>query len=172
MSLEIKQRDRDGVQILDLRGRLTLGVETAQLHEKIGELVGLGNKLVLLNLESIGYIDSSGLGTLIQCYTTLRNAKGSLKLLKVSESHTKLLVVTKLSTVFEVFSDELEAVNSFFPGGVVRPARKKRVMIFGGGIGGLSAAQELAERGFEVAIYEASTVFGGKARSIQTQPVG
>src|SRR5580704_33328 len=99
MSLEIKQRDREGVQILDLKGRLTLGVETAQLHEKIRELVGLGNKLVLLNLESVGHIDSSGLGTIIQSYTTLVNAKGSLKLLNLSESNTKLLVMTKLSTV-------------------------------------------------------------------------
>ena len=66
------------------------------------------------------YIDSTGLGALVICFTTLRKAGGELKLLNLSRRNIELLVLTKLTTVFEIFSDEQDAVNSFFPDREIR----------------------------------------------------
>jgi anti-sigma B factor antagonist len=68
----------------------------------------------------VEYIDSTGLGTLVVCYNTLQKAGGALKLLNLNCRNTELLILTKLSTVFELFDDEQEAVNSFFPGREIR----------------------------------------------------
>jgi len=68
----------------------------------------------------VDYIDSTGLGALVMGYTTLRKAGGTLKLLNLSRRNIELIVFTKLETVFEIFDDELDAVNSFFPGRSVR----------------------------------------------------
>jgi anti-sigma B factor antagonist len=70
---------------------------------------------VILNLEHVDYIDSTGLGSMVICFTTLQKAGGSLKLLKLNRRNIELLLLTKLSTVFEIFGDEQDAVNSFFP---------------------------------------------------------
>lgn len=116
MSLEITRREREGITILDLDGRLTVGQETGLLRETILELAGAGTSNVVLNLEKVEYIDSTGLGGLVICFTTLKRAGGALKLLNLNRRNVELLVLTKLQTVFEVFNDEQDAVNSFFPG--------------------------------------------------------
>jgi anti-sigma B factor antagonist len=116
MSLEITRREREGITILDLDGRLTVGQETGMLRETILDLAGSGTTKVVLNLEKVEYIDSTGLGGLVICFTTLKRAGGALKLLNLNRRNVELLVLTKLQTVFEVFNDEQDAVNSFFPG--------------------------------------------------------
>ena len=79
------------------------------------------NKLsVILNLEHLDYIDSTGLGGLVISYTTLKKAGGALKILNLSKRNVELLVLTKLTTVFELFNDEQDAVNSFFPNRQIR----------------------------------------------------
>lgn len=70
---------------------------------------------MILNLAGVDYIDSTGLGSLVICFSTMRKAGGSVKLLNLSRRNIELLVLTKLETVFEVFADEQDAVNSFFP---------------------------------------------------------
>ncbi|MEZ5353085.1 MAG: STAS domain-containing protein [Bryobacteraceae bacterium] len=115
MSLEISRRDREGVAIFDLEGRLVAGAETGILRDKIREASEEGITNAILNLEAVGFIDSTGLGALVICFTTLRKAGGALKLLNLSRKNVELLVLTKLTTVFEVFNDEQDAVNSFFP---------------------------------------------------------
>ena len=116
MPLTIRDREREGVVILDLKGRLTAGEETAVLREKLRAEAAAGRKNVILNLAEVDYIDSTGLGTLVICYTSLQKAGGGLKLLNLNRRNIELLVLTKLSTVFELFNDEQDAVNSFFPG--------------------------------------------------------
>jgi anti-sigma B factor antagonist len=115
MSLDIQQREREGIIILDLKGRLVVGEPIASLRERIRELSESGRTNIILNLDGVDYIDSTGLGGLVISYTTLKKAGGALKVLNLSKRNIELLVLTKLSTVFEVFNDEQDAVNSFFP---------------------------------------------------------
>ena len=114
MSLTIGKRDKEGILIFDLSGRLTVGEEVSHLREDFKAIAGEGAKIIL-NLREIDYIDSTGLGTLVICYTTMQKAGGALKLLNLSRRNIELLILTKLTTVFELFNDEQDAVNSFFP---------------------------------------------------------
>jgi anti-sigma B factor antagonist len=116
MSLEIRRREREGITILDLSGRITAGQEVGELRDALQALAPEGVRNVILNLREIEYIDSTGLGALVMCFTSLRNLDGKLKLENLNRRNIELLVFTKLTTVFEIFSDELDAVNSFFPG--------------------------------------------------------
>ena len=116
MALTIREREKEGVRILDLKGRLTVGDEVALLREKLRKEAAAGRARVVLNMTDVDYVDSTGLGTLVICYTSLQKANGNLKLLNVSRRNIELLVLTKLTTVFEIYSDEQDAVNSFFPG--------------------------------------------------------
>ena len=127
MSLDIQQREREGIVILDLKGRLVVGEPIAGLRERIRELCESGRNNVILNLQAVDYIDSTGLGGLVISYTTLKKAGGALKILNLSRRNIELLVLTKLSTVFEVFNDEQDAVNSFFPN---REIRKFDILAF------------------------------------------
>jgi anti-sigma B factor antagonist len=120
VSLEINRREREGILILDLAGRITVGEEASRLREALREAAAAGRVNVLLNLEKVDYIDSTGLGALVMGYTSLRKAGGKLKLANLSRRNVELLVFTKLETVFEIFDSELDAVNSFFPGRAVR----------------------------------------------------
>lgn len=115
MGLVIRQREREGITILDLEGRITAGEESTILYDCIRGLVNQGVKNVILSLAGVEYIDSTGLGRLVVCYTTLRKAGGAMKLLNLNKRNIELLVYTKLATVFEIFNDEQDAVNSFFP---------------------------------------------------------
>jgi anti-sigma B factor antagonist len=116
MSLELRQREREGVTILDLSGRITAGEEATLLRERLREMAESGVMRVVMNLQEVDYIDSTGLGGLVICFTTLKKAGGALKLLNLSKRNVELLILTKLATVFEIFTDEQDAVNSFFPG--------------------------------------------------------
>jgi anti-sigma B factor antagonist len=120
MSLTIAQKTRESIAILELSGRLIVGEPVAALREKIRELAEAGSTKVILNLAEVDYIDSTGLGTLVVCYTTLQKAGGALKILNLNRRNIELLILTKLSTVFEVFNDEQDAVNSFFPNREIR----------------------------------------------------
>jgi anti-sigma B factor antagonist len=116
MGLEITEREREGVQILDLDGRITLGAEIGSLRDKIQALAAAGTQRVVLNLAKVDYIDSTGLGGLVICYTTINKGGGALKLLNLNRRNIELLLLTKLTTVFELFDDEQDAINSFYPG--------------------------------------------------------
>ena len=115
MSLEMRKREREGILLLDLDGRITVGEESSKLRETLRELTAAGATNVILNLRGVDYIDSTGLGALVVCFTSLRKAGGKMTLLNVSRRNIELLVFTKLATVFEIFNDEQQAVNSYFP---------------------------------------------------------
>jgi len=113
MALTIASREVDGVTVLDLSGRITLGEGSVQLREAVRDLIAKGQKSILLNLEEVNYIDSSGLGELVSAFTTSKNQDATLKLLKLTQKVHDLLQLTKLYTVFEVFDDEAKAIASF-----------------------------------------------------------
>ncbi|MCS7024972.1 MAG: STAS domain-containing protein [Bryobacteraceae bacterium] len=115
MDFELRRREREGVVIYDLKGRLIGGEPVQLLRETLSQAVQAGTRSIILNLAETDYIDSSGLGALVIAYTTLKKQGGALKLLNLSKRDIELLVVTKLATIFEVFDDEQSAVNSFFP---------------------------------------------------------
>ncbi len=115
MSLEIQQRERESIIILDLKGRLTVGNEVATFRDRLQKLISSGRTSIILNLQDVDYIDSTGLGALVMSYTSLQRAGGKIKLLNLSRRGIELLVMTKLTTIFEVFDDEQNAINSFFP---------------------------------------------------------
>lgn len=114
MSLDIQKREREGIVLLDLNGRLTAG-EAGILRETVTDLLAAGKNQAVLNLQDVDYIDSTGLGSMVIGFTSLRKAGGALKLTNLSRRNVELIVLTKLETVFEIFSDEQSAVNSFFP---------------------------------------------------------
>jgi len=115
MGVEFQLRDKEGITIVDLDGRLMVGDTATRLREQIRGLVERGTKDVVLNLAGVDYIDSTGLGSLVICYTGMQKAGGRLKLLNLNRRNIELLVLTKLTTIFELFNDEQDAVNSFFP---------------------------------------------------------
>lgn len=115
MPLEIQQREREGIALLDLTGRITVGEEATMLRGRLRELAAAGPRNVILNLAGVDYIDSTGLGVMVVGFTALRRAGGKLKLENLNRRTVELLLLTKLTTVFEVFNDETDAVNSFFP---------------------------------------------------------
>lgn len=115
MGVEFSLRQKEGITIVDLHGRLTVGDSATGLRDQIRALVAEGKSKLILNLGDVDYIDSTGLGTLVVCFTGMQKAGGQLKLLNLNRRNVELLVLTKLTTVFELFSDEQDAVNSFFP---------------------------------------------------------
>lgn len=113
MTLQATTRESNGVSIVDLSGRITLGEGSSTIREMVRDLLGKGQKKILLNLADVNYIDSSGLGELVSAFTTVRNQGGELKLLSLNKKIRDLLQITRLYTVFEVFDQEAAAVASF-----------------------------------------------------------
>jgi anti-sigma B factor antagonist len=101
------------VAIVDLSGKITLGEGSAILRKTIRELADGGQKKIVLNLSDVDYIDSSGIGELVSGFTTVRSVGGELKLLHLTKRVHDILQITRLFTVFDVQSDESNAVRSF-----------------------------------------------------------
>ena len=103
----------DGVTVLDMSGRVTLGEGSVVLRDTIRDILGKGNKKILLNLGDVTYIDSSGIGELVSAFTAVRKEGGELKLLNLTKKVHDLLQITKLYTVFDVKDDEAVAISAF-----------------------------------------------------------
>ena len=113
MSLKTSSRQVDGVTVLDMSGRVTLGEGSVVLRDTIREVLSKGNKKILLNLGDVTYIDSSGIGELVSAFTAVRKEGGELKLLNLTKKVHDLLQITKLYTVFDVKDDEAVAISAF-----------------------------------------------------------
>jgi anti-sigma B factor antagonist len=111
--LEVNERQAGDVTILDMNGSVRMGEGAISLRNSIRGLVDQGKKKILLNLNGVKNIDSSGIGELIANYTTVSRDGGQLKLLNLTEKIQNLLVITKLLTVFDSYDNEAEALNSF-----------------------------------------------------------
>jgi anti-sigma B factor antagonist len=114
-NLEIQDREKEGITILDLKGRLAVGEPCTLLREKVDQDLADGHNRIILNLRQVDYIDSTGLGSMVICFTRLQKSGGAMKLVNLNRRNIELLLLTKLSTVMQIFGDEQEAVNSFFP---------------------------------------------------------
>ncbi len=121
MALEISTREVEGIVVCSLSGSLSAGESAGAVRTLINELKESGRNRVVINLKHVDFIDSTGLGALILAHSVLKSSGGALKLAFLSKRHIELLVITKLSTVFELFNDETDAINSFFPNRVIQP---------------------------------------------------
>jgi anti-sigma B factor antagonist len=115
MNLTTNARQVGGVTIVDIKGRIVMGAESAAVRDVIANLISKGNKQIVLNLAGVDYVDSMGIGSLVSSFTSLRKQGGELKLLNVNDKVTDVMQITKLYTVFDIATDETAAVNSFGP---------------------------------------------------------
>lgn len=113
MTMKANSRQVNGVTVVDMSGRITLGEGSVILRETVRDLLGKGEKKILLNLGNVTYIDSSGIGELVSAFTSVRNQGGELKLLNLTKKVHDLLQITKLYTVFDIKDDETAAIGAF-----------------------------------------------------------
>lgn len=111
--MKISTRTANGVEIIALQGKITIGSGDSQLRDGIMDAVNRGSTNILLDMQGVTTLDSSGIGELVGSYTTVTNRGGKLKLLHLPPKITDLLQVTQLITVFEVYENEQEAIKSF-----------------------------------------------------------
>ena len=113
VNLYINERTVGNVTILDLKGRVRMGGGAVELHKAIRCLLDEGKTQILLNLSGVTHIDSSGLGELVSSHISVGNKGGEIKLSHLTDRLRDLMTITKLLTVFDVYDDESEAVDSF-----------------------------------------------------------
>ena len=111
--MKATSRNVNGVELIKLDGKITIGSGDSQLREAITNALNAGNMNILLDMSGVTTIDSSGIGELVGSYTTVTNRGGKLKLLHLPAKLNELLHVTQLITVFEVHESEAEALASF-----------------------------------------------------------
>ena len=111
--LNIKERTAGDITILDMSGKITIGDGSVALRGAIRRLLEEGKKKILLNMEGVSYIDSSGIGELVSSFTSIGKEEGQLKLLTLSKKLKDLLGITKLLTVFDVYESESDALSSY-----------------------------------------------------------
>lgn len=111
--MKSKVRDVGDVRVLDLEGKITIGAGDIELRQNIEDSVAAGRKNILLNLKGVSHIDSSGIGEMVGCFTTVARKGGKMKLLNLTQKINDILQVTQLITVFDVYDNEAEALNSF-----------------------------------------------------------
>jgi len=113
MSVKASTRQSGSVTIIDLSGQIKLGEGTSVLRNTVKDLLGKGQKKILLNLGDVNYIDSITVAELISALTSVRNQGGELKLLHLTKKVRTVLEITRLDTVFHVLDDETEAIAAF-----------------------------------------------------------
>lgn len=111
--MKLTKRQRDGVMILEPKGKITIGVGDVALREAVHEALDAEARKVLIDMKGVTTIDSSGIGELVSAYTTVTNRGGKLKLLNIPSKVGDILQITQLVTVFDIFEDEDEAIGSF-----------------------------------------------------------
>jgi anti-sigma B factor antagonist len=111
--MQLSTRQRDGVTIIDLKGKITIGSGDVELRNAVLQAVNNGAKKILINLSEVTTIDSSGVGELVSSYTAAKNRGAQLKLVNLPPKVQDVLTVTQLITVFDVYDTEDEAIRSF-----------------------------------------------------------
>jgi anti-sigma B factor antagonist len=113
MAFKLNARQTGDVTVIDFSGPITLSVASNVIRETVRDLVAKGQKKILLNMGSVAYIDSYGIGEMVAGYSSVRNAGGTLKLLSLSKSVKEMLEITNLYAIFDVQENEETAVRSF-----------------------------------------------------------
>ena len=112
---EIHQREKEGIVILDLHGKLVMGSGEIVLGDFVRSLFADHTCQLILNLAAVPEIDTSGMEALLILATEYRNGGGKMVLYNIARSHGKIYELARLETAIEIYRDELDAVNSFFP---------------------------------------------------------
>ena len=111
MNIEVKEYN--DITALSVRGNMMGGPETIAIHDKVKELIDQKKSKVIIDLSHVKWMNSSGLGTMMGCLTSLKNIDGDLKLCGVTEKVKSLFMITKLITLFETYDSQDEAVKAF-----------------------------------------------------------
>ena len=111
--IPITEHTVSGVTIIEMEGRVTMEEGADDFRELTRRLIKDGHLKLVINLAKVPYIDSTALGEIIRCYTTLTRLGGGLKLLAVTPHVHRLLVITRLLSIFDLFDSEADAVKSF-----------------------------------------------------------
>jgi anti-sigma B factor antagonist len=112
-NLDIETKTLDGVKLVKLKGRLSMGPPLDRFNATMTELLGQGQNRIVLDLEEVPTIDSSGIGTLVRHLTTAKQTGGAIRLLKPSKFTVQTLKMVGLLNLFTTFDDSKEAVASF-----------------------------------------------------------
>lgn len=113
--LQLAERSAGDIVILELHGHLVVDEGDRALRERVRALAAGGRRSILVDLGDVSYVDSGGIGTLVQLYNELVDQGGQLKLLHPSPHSGRVLQITHLTSVFEIFEDEAEALRSMAP---------------------------------------------------------
>ena len=111
--MQISERTIGKATVLDVTGHMTMGDSISEFRNRIDGLVARAQNRIVINLGGVGYVDSAGLGELVAARTTVSNSGGQIRLVNLTQKIDQLLIVTKLSTVFEICPNEHEALMSF-----------------------------------------------------------
>ncbi len=113
MGFQVSTRELGRVVVVDAVGRLTLSDSRTQLRDLIHVFCGNGHKHFLLNLAGVDFMDSDGMGELVRCYSVVRREGGEMRLVQVTKKVQELLQITRLNTLFEIYSEEQVALLAF-----------------------------------------------------------
>jgi len=111
--MKIKDKIKDGIGILTLKGNLMGYPETDELHDEMKSFLGQKIKKIVIDLNGVSWMNSMGVGSLMRCLTTIRNAEGDLRLARMSEKARSVFVITQLISIFKIFETVDEARESF-----------------------------------------------------------
>ena len=111
--MKITQRDHQGVTIIYPEGKITLGDGDQELGEAVRQALEQGHRKILIDFTKVSVLDSSGLGELVGCYTSIKNRKGELRICGLNSRIFNLMQMTSLHSVFEVKDTEAEALAGF-----------------------------------------------------------
>jgi len=113
MSAKVSIRHVEGITILEVSGRIIIGEGGITLRNALQEALAAGTKKLILDLGGVSYMDSSGVGELAAAYTSAKNKGCEFKLLNLTRKIDDLMQITKLATIFDIYTDEKEAIASF-----------------------------------------------------------
>ena len=105
--------EKAGIVLLSLKGKIMGGPEATEINDKINQLLDENKLKIIMDLKQVEWINSSGIGILINTNTVLRNNYGSLRLICLSDKIKNLLKITKLDTIFKIFDTYKDALASF-----------------------------------------------------------
>lgn len=112
--MQLDERMAGDVVIVKVTGEITLKKNRGTtLHEKVRSLVQHGHRKVAIDLADVTYVDSAGLGELVQANSTAKDNGGSMKLFRAGARIHELLVITRLTTILGVYDDEAQALASY-----------------------------------------------------------
>jgi anti-sigma B factor antagonist len=112
VGMEIRERELEGIMVLDLMGKVTRGESEELLRDRILDLTEGGHTCVIINLSGVPYIDSSGLGELVRCFTSMRRSGGRVGLTQLNRRLVDLFRITKLADIFETYDTDADAARS------------------------------------------------------------